>query len=336
MAKIKDITGQKFGRLTAINFLERKKYRSTWEWQCDCGNLCYKTLESVKYENIKSCGCLSKEVGQKNKQSTILNNQKRGQIHRQKLIGQKFNKLLVIGHAPDNYTRHYMEFQCDCGNKVIKKHKAIVAGKIKSCGCIDNIKDLTGQRFERLIVIKFHKTYKNKAYWLCKCDCGTEKIIQGVVLTQKNTFSCGCLNKDRISEIGRAPKPKGQDSCHYKGYKLLSGRYYNSLHISAKKRDLIFDCSKEQIYSLIEKQKFKCALSNVDIVLSPSNTLKEHTASLDRIDSSKGYTMDNIQWIHKDLQSLKMDLKNPDYILWCHKISNYQKQQSQENIEYII
>ena len=32
------------------------------------------------------------------------------------------------------------------------------------------------------------------------------------------------------------------------------------------------------------------------------------TASLDRIDSSKGYTEDNIQWVHKDVNQMKMDL----------------------------
>jgi len=44
------------------------------------------------------------------------------------------------------------------------------------------------------------------------------------------------------------------------------------------------------------------------------------TASLDRIDSTKGYTLDNIQWVHKTLNRLKMNLDNQEFIEWCKKL----------------
>ena len=56
--------------------------------------------------------------------------------------------------------------------------------------------DLTGQRFGYLTVIK--KAGKNKSdkiLWLCKCDCGKLKIIQGASLKNGRTKSCGCLRK---------------------------------------------------------------------------------------------------------------------------------------------
>ena len=59
------------------------------------------------------------------------------------------------------------------------------------------LKDLTGQRFGKLVAIR--PTRKNKCrqvYWLCKCDCGNEVEVLGVSLTSGQTKSCGCYNVD--------------------------------------------------------------------------------------------------------------------------------------------
>ena len=45
------------------------------------------------------------------------------------------------------------------------------------------------------------------------------------------------------------------------------------------------------------------------------------TASLDRIDSSKGYTTDNIQWVHKDINIMKNDYGNDYFIEICKKVA---------------
>ena len=57
-------------------------------------------------------------------------------------------------------------------------------------------KDLTGQRFGYLTIIKkAGKSKNNKTLWLCKCDCGNEKICIGNDLITGRTKSCGCLRK---------------------------------------------------------------------------------------------------------------------------------------------
>ena len=62
--------------------------------------------------------------------------------------------------------------------------------------------DLTGKRFERLIVLERDKSVNSNkgAYWLCKCDCGNIKSISSHSLRQGLTKSCGCLNKEIISQ----------------------------------------------------------------------------------------------------------------------------------------
>lgn len=56
----KDITGQKFGKLTTLYRLHNTKSPTKWLCICDCGNLTETHLSSLKNGNTKSCGCLYK------------------------------------------------------------------------------------------------------------------------------------------------------------------------------------------------------------------------------------------------------------------------------------
>lgn len=57
--------------------------------------------------------------------------------------------------------------------------------------------DLTGQKFGRLTVIKRAENIGRYSAWLCKCDCGKEKIINGNSLKSGLTRSCGCISRGR-------------------------------------------------------------------------------------------------------------------------------------------
>ena len=70
--------------------------------------------------------------------------------------------------------------------------------------------DLTGERFGRLVVIREAGRSKDGGVlWLCKCDCGREKVIRGVCLTRRKnpTVSCGCWNEEKKIKHGCAQKP---------------------------------------------------------------------------------------------------------------------------------
>src|SRR5260370_3652581 len=55
--------------------------------------------------------------------------------------------------------------------------------------------DLTGQQFDKLTILHYvGKNRTGQSRWLCRCDCGTEKIIAAHHLKSGNTKSCGCLN----------------------------------------------------------------------------------------------------------------------------------------------
>ena len=64
------------------------------------------------------------------------------------------------------------------------------------------LKDLTGQRFGGLTVVKRDGTYVSPdgltttPKWLCKCECGNETVVIGRNLKDGRTRSCGCLRKE--------------------------------------------------------------------------------------------------------------------------------------------
>ena len=69
---------------------------------------------------------------------------------------------------------------------------------------MSKIIDLTGKRFGKLTVITFSHTNKHRqSYWLCSCDCGQTKTVNGQSLRQGKTNSCGC---NRAGKVGKKPK----------------------------------------------------------------------------------------------------------------------------------
>jgi hypothetical protein len=62
MPKMLDITGQKYGRLTALQINHRIKNLTFWEFICDCGNSHVANIANVRFGHTTSCGCVSREA----------------------------------------------------------------------------------------------------------------------------------------------------------------------------------------------------------------------------------------------------------------------------------
>lgn len=67
--------------------------------------------------------------------------------------------------------------------------------------------DLTGMRFNRLVVIEYSHNRNSHSYWLFRCDCGTEKILRANIVKNGSTKSCGCFHVDRITSHGQSEHP---------------------------------------------------------------------------------------------------------------------------------
>lgn len=173
------------------------------------------------------------------------------------------------------------------------------------------VNDLQGQKFGRLLVVgpSSKRASNGSAFWLVRCDCGTVTEVNGPRLRHGDVTSCGCTHG------------KLQDS-HYKwnGVGELSGSFWSRISLGAKYRNLEFDISKEYAWNLYLSQGRKCALSGEPIWFRSKKNSADGTASLDRIDSSKGYVPGNVQWVHKIINVAKQNLSDTAYVEWCRKV----------------
>jgi hypothetical protein len=150
--------------------------------------------------------------------------------------------------------------------------------------------DLTGKRFGMLSVVGFSEVSRNgHARFHVKCDCGVEKTILGTHLVSGKTQSCG---KHR-----RTPR-------NWKGCGTVSATYFNSLKRGATggkgRAPIDFNVSIEYLAELLDEQQMgKCALTDLPI------SIRDGTASVDRINSDVGYLEGNVQWLHKDVNMMK-------------------------------
>lgn len=123
IAGAKDITGQKFGRLTALeNTGEKKGTNFIWRCKCDCGNEAFVPAASLLKGNTQSCGCLR--------------NEKKRAAFRD-ITGQRFGKLTALAPTEKRSGGSVVwKCVCDCGNECLHAAKALTTGKARSCGCL--------------------------------------------------------------------------------------------------------------------------------------------------------------------------------------------------------
>lgn len=193
--------------------------------------------------------------------------------------------------------------------------------------------DLTGKTFNNLTVIqhdaeRISKSQHRRSFWLCKCKCGKITSVRGECLRGGGTKSCGCIAKQRIP---------GPQNSNFKGYEELPLSAWSSIKTRAKKIAVPIDISIEHIWKLFLKQNKKCALSGMSLHFGSCQYGQgkiTSTASLDRIDSSKGYVIGNIQWIHKDINMMKWTYSQKHFLDICKQIVDNMKlneQSSREN-----
>lgn len=169
--------------------------------------------------------------------------------------------------------------------------------------------DLTGERFGMLTVIKRVDNDKNgQARWLCKCDCGNEKVILGGSLTRKNraTTHCGCI-----------PKNYKHGMRNTRLYRIFSGMKSRCYNIN------------EPHYDDYGGRGIKVCDEWLDDFMNFYNWAMDHGYSddltIDRIDVNGNYEPSNCRWVTmREQQSNKRNIHLISYnceehtlIEWC-------------------
>lgn len=151
----------------------------------------------------------------------------------------------------------------------------------------------------------------------CICKCGEIQLVRIDLLIKNLNKSCP---KCHIFTKKKWSKSIGD----------FSRNHFNEIKQQAKSRNFKFDLSQEFLWNLFLKQNKKCKISGLDITLSNKlinnqTDRKNISASLDRIDSFKGYTEDNVQWVHKCINIMKGALPDNVFISICKQVSNFNK-----------
>lgn len=169
---------------------------------------------------------------------------------------------------------------------------------------------LKGRKFDKLKVIGLDRVDpKNGTYWKCRCKCGGVQVVRGSHLTAGAVHRC----KECKFRSMRNPNGVGDMSIHY----------WNQVLSGAARRNIEVAVTKEEAYKLFEDQGRKCALSGVPIQFPPrTNWRHESSASFDRKDSTIGYATGNVQWVHKLVNRMKMNLSEAEFLTWCRLIVN--------------
>jgi hypothetical protein len=171
---------------------------------------------------------------------------------------------------------------------------------------------------DELFFVKDESNGRRRAKVKVKCSCGTEHLLRPDSL---NKDLQGCY------ECTRA-KP-GSDNPSWKGVGNLCSLEYSRLKRQANQRNIKFSITKEYIWELFESQNGNCALTNVKIDLVPTYYIKrgqKQTASLDRIDSNKGYIKGNVHWVHKDINVMKNGYNIEYFIKMCKAVADNTKE----------
>lgn len=189
MSNFIDLTGEKFGCLTAMSY-ERNNGKTYWTCKCECGN--EKIVSAYNLKNGKFMYC-SSDCKLKRK------------IPKYDLEGKRFGKLI----ATDYIGKSEWLCKCDCGNEVIVQTYCLTCGYVTCCkSCkISKCIDMVGQRYGKLLVISRAENRPTKrgdatTMWKCQCDCGNIIECSRQVLKSGNKKDCGC-GKEYKELIGK-------------------------------------------------------------------------------------------------------------------------------------
>lgn len=236
-------------------------------------------------------------------------------------IGDKFGKWEVESLFRDPKSRKLRcDVKCQCGNVGNVIAYNLLNGSTKGChpcSLKENAElrrskmPKIGDKNGKWTIVDTYISSNGKTKAKLKCECGnTKECSISDIKSAKMCMKCKGLAKKGL-KLERARKGLGE----------LSGTYWNAIQRGAEARKLDFDITIQQAWDLFIKQDKKCSLSGIDIKLGYKYVDGEQTASLDRIDNTKGYIKGNVQWLHKDINNMKHAHTQEYFITLCKSVS---------------
>lgn len=208
------------------------------------------------------------------------------------LTGMRFSRWQVLSYAKTSKGNAHWLCRCDCGEERLVNGLSLRDGRSTSCGCRrDGLlrSKLVGIRFGFLVVVADAGSKKtsagNRSHWLCRCDCGKEKIVLGSTLLYGKTKSCG-----RCALISHGESYGAHETTEYRTWGQMWSRCNNPHHDSWKDyggRGIVV-CGRWRSY---------------ETFLADMGRKPTAAHSIDRIDVDGNYEPGNCRWVTKKEQT---------------------------------
>lgn len=238
--------------------------------------------------------------------------------------GKRFGRLIAVKQIGTVKGRGFLwKCLCDCGNTHEAFTNTLTAGHCKSCGCLQKEAvaktgrskriDVSGRRFGSLIATgEWSKDTNNRTIWKCLCDCGTTTKVDIANLMNGTTKSCGCLRKYSGVATRFQALPYGVAAFHsvLKNYKEGSQR-----------RNYTWELTDEECRKLFCGNCIYCGSPPMNV--RNSRTTPYVYSGIDRVDNTKGYTMDNCVSCCKTCNRAKDTMTVEEFTTWIRRVAKH-------------
>lgn len=178
--------------------------------------------------------------------------------------------------------------------------------------------DLTDRKFNHLTVLNEAERIGDKRTrrWQCRCVCNKVVTVEQRKLRSGGQKSCGCQREGRIENLHRAP-PGNRLSFGVAAMRAVLGDY----KWGAGKRHLCFDLSENEARHLFQGTCFYCDAPPSKISAPPGAHGHYVHNGIDRLDTDKGYTLDNVVSCCSRCNALKNKLSYSRFAELMHAIA---------------
>ncbi len=234
------------------------------------------------------------------------------------MIGRRFGCLVVVSESNDK--QGVWLCHCDCGNSKeiigtnLRSKRGAAVGTI-SCGHLAGRTPITmvGRIFGHLTVLEFAGTKNKKGVydWVCRCDCGVVKTIDGSALRKGSTISCGHVKAEITAATRFCKKLPPGESAKRKALRAMRD--------SARQRSIVLKLNDQELLQLSQQDCNYCGSA-------PSNCSKTETGlffwnGLDRVNSKGIYSLENVVPCCRHCNYSKGTRTREDFITWVKRIN---------------
>lgn len=206
--------------------------------------------------------------------------------------------------------------------KIMGISRASVYRKLKKENIVNTrrgYEDLTGKQYGSLIVEQYRGkgrySYGGTFHkWQCRCNCGNIVVVLAGNLKQGQQTCKKCAATTTQKKLTKYP---------------IDYNIWYRIVKRSNERAMFYDVTPDYLWKLYIEQNKKCALTGVEIYFGEKRQ-NPSTASVDRIDSNKGYIKGNVRWVHRIVNIMRNTMSDKELIQWCNLIVTKSQKETSE------